>query len=329
MGQRKPYRRRRVDLPGRVLRCAGDPRHLRAGAADAVRGRRAGRAGPHQRAVCAGVRGPGRIRRRWPELLDRAPLGPATAAALAVLALPAMAGPWRVDVPPPRRQEHRDRALRRRGAAVRAGDRRHAAHAAASLCAAQPGRVRWRGRRCSSPRAGCWARPTTRSPRSPTGWRWCWLSLLAAIALVWAGVLYTWRWFAAHADSLLARALALDPRASAPGPVRRRADRPEPAGIAVAGDAGGVPAGDQLGLVLVAGDAAGQRRPAGAGPQHPRVHVGPAQPARRPDDGRRWPASAMPRCSARPLRSRWATCCGGGAGWRRRTGWRRWCSAWR
>ena len=34
------------------------------------------------------------------------------------------------------------------------------------------------------------------------------LSLLAAVALVWAGVLYTWRWFAAHADSLLARALA-------------------------------------------------------------------------------------------------------------------------
>ena len=33
------------------------------------------------------------------------------------------------------------------------------------------------------------------------------LSLLAAIALVWACVLYTLRWFAAHADSLLARAL--------------------------------------------------------------------------------------------------------------------------
>ncbi|MFD0740016.1 bifunctional DedA family/phosphatase PAP2 family protein [Lysobacter koreensis] len=33
------------------------------------------------------------------------------------------------------------------------------------------------------------------------------LSLLAAIGLVWAGVLYTWRWFAAHADTLLARAL--------------------------------------------------------------------------------------------------------------------------
>ena len=32
--------------------------------------------------------------------------------------------------------------------------------------------------------------------------------LLAAIALVWAGVLYTWRWFAQHADALLARALA-------------------------------------------------------------------------------------------------------------------------
>ncbi|WP_363798766.1 VTT domain-containing protein [Lysobacter firmicutimachus] len=31
--------------------------------------------------------------------------------------------------------------------------------------------------------------------------------LLAALALVWAGVLYTWRWFANHADNLLARAL--------------------------------------------------------------------------------------------------------------------------
>ncbi|KAB8316143.1 phosphatase PAP2 family protein [Tolypothrix campylonemoides VB511288] len=32
-------------------------------------------------------------------------------------------------------------------------------------------------------------------------------ALLAAIALVWAATLYTWRWFAAHADHLLARAL--------------------------------------------------------------------------------------------------------------------------
>ena len=32
-------------------------------------------------------------------------------------------------------------------------------------------------------------------------------ALVAAIALVWACVLYTWRWFAAHADNLLARAL--------------------------------------------------------------------------------------------------------------------------
>ena len=33
------------------------------------------------------------------------------------------------------------------------------------------------------------------------------LALLAALALAWACVLYTWRWFAAHADALLARAL--------------------------------------------------------------------------------------------------------------------------
>ena len=32
--------------------------------------------------------------------------------------------------------------------------------------------------------------------------------LLAAVALAWAAVLYTYRWFAAHADALLARALA-------------------------------------------------------------------------------------------------------------------------
>ena len=31
--------------------------------------------------------------------------------------------------------------------------------------------------------------------------------LIAAVALVWACVLYTWRWFAGHADNLLARAL--------------------------------------------------------------------------------------------------------------------------
>ena len=33
------------------------------------------------------------------------------------------------------------------------------------------------------------------------------LGLFAALALVWALVLYTWRWFAVHADNLLARAL--------------------------------------------------------------------------------------------------------------------------
>ncbi len=33
------------------------------------------------------------------------------------------------------------------------------------------------------------------------------LALVAVLALVWASVLYTWRWFAGHADQLLARAL--------------------------------------------------------------------------------------------------------------------------
>ena len=32
-------------------------------------------------------------------------------------------------------------------------------------------------------------------------------ALVAAVALVWAAVLYTWRWFAGHADRLLERAL--------------------------------------------------------------------------------------------------------------------------
>jgi hypothetical protein len=31
--------------------------------------------------------------------------------------------------------------------------------------------------------------------------------LLLAVTVVWAGVLYTWRWFAGHADRLLERAL--------------------------------------------------------------------------------------------------------------------------
>ncbi|SDY16475.1 bifunctional DedA family/phosphatase PAP2 family protein [Lysobacter enzymogenes] len=36
---------------------------------------------------------------------------------------------------------------------------------------------------------------------------WVLGALLVAVAAVWAGVLYTWRWFANHADNLLARAL--------------------------------------------------------------------------------------------------------------------------
>src|SRR5690606_39932588 len=33
------------------------------------------------------------------------------------------------------------------------------------------------------------------------------LALVAVLALAWAVVLYSWRWFARHADALLARAL--------------------------------------------------------------------------------------------------------------------------
>ncbi|EEF93707.1 Tat pathway signal sequence domain protein, partial [Catenibacterium mitsuokai DSM 15897] len=78
---------------------------------------------------------------------------------------------------------------------------------------------------------------------------------------------------------------ALDPRASAPGPLRRRADRSQPPRIGLAGDAGGVSAGDQLDLVHLAGDLAGQRRAAADRPHRARVHVDPAQSAGRPADG--------------------------------------------
>ena len=88
--------------------------------------------------VCATL---GAFMRRCAELLDRAPLGRAIAQRWPFSPLSAVAGPRRIAVPPQGMQEHRHRALRRRGAAVRARHRRHAAHAAAHATAAQPGRL--------------------------------------------------------------------------------------------------------------------------------------------------------------------------------------------
>ena len=101
----------------RVLRCAGLRRHRGArrcrccsrwarwsawGTSTGLRGR---------------MRGGRRVRGRCAELLDRPSLGPEDARALAVPALSAIAGSRRERFPPPRQQEHPDRALRRRGAA--------------------------------------------------------------------------------------------------------------------------------------------------------------------------------------------------------------------
>src|SRR5690606_36685359 len=71
--------------------------------------------------------------RRRVELLAGPPLGPEPARALAVPPLSAIHRPRRTAVPPPWAEGHRHRALRRRGAAVRAGGGRHARHAAAPL----------------------------------------------------------------------------------------------------------------------------------------------------------------------------------------------------
>src|SRR5690606_5488379 len=89
---------------------------------------------------------------RRAELLDRAPLGAAAARTRAVPALSPAARARRGTVPPARRQEHRDRPLRRRGAPVRAGDRRYPAHAAAPLPAGERIRGHRLGRGVPGPR---------------------------------------------------------------------------------------------------------------------------------------------------------------------------------
>src|SRR5690606_231078 len=143
--------------------------------------------------------------------------------------------------------------------------------------------------------------------------------LAVVLALAWAAVLYTYRWFARHADSLLARALrwtrmhprlgrsaaalidpnppvpasllipaacALDAHASTAGPLRGGDDRSQPARVGLAADPGRLPAGDRRGVVRAAGHGADAQRAAGAGPGRPRGDAAAAQPARRPADGR-------------------------------------------
>jgi membrane protein DedA with SNARE-associated domain/membrane-associated phospholipid phosphatase len=62
------------------------------------------------------------------------------------------------------------------------------------------------------------------------------LALLAVLAAVWAGVLYTWRWFARHADNLLAQALRwtrAHPRLGRYAAALIDPNRPESASLAI------------------------------------------------------------------------------------------------
>src|SRR3546814_1077833 len=83
LDRRASARGRTGDLRDRVLRRGDRGWRDRAGAAAAVRDRRADRAWRTVRPLCGGVRGAGRVHRRWPELLDRPPLGFAAARGVA------------------------------------------------------------------------------------------------------------------------------------------------------------------------------------------------------------------------------------------------------
>src|SRR3546814_449131 len=83
LDRRASARGRTGDLRDRVLRRGDRGRRDRAGAAAAVRDRRADRAWRTVRPLCGGVRGAGRVHRRWPELLDRPPMGFAAARGVA------------------------------------------------------------------------------------------------------------------------------------------------------------------------------------------------------------------------------------------------------
>ncbi len=127
--------------------------------------------------------------------------------------------------------------------------------------------------------------------------------LVAAIALVWAGVLYTWRWFAAHADALLARALAwtrAHPRLGRYTGALIDPNRPESASLVMLAVC--LLAISWAWFSLLAGLLA-SGGPLRLRPPCPRADVEPAQPVGRPPDGvagqpgrRAWcsaPASAV------------------------------------
>src|SRR3546814_1352204 len=80
--------------------------------------------------------------------------------------------------------------------------------------------------------------------------------------------------------------VALDPHASAAGALRGGDDRPQPPGVGLAADPGGLPAGHRRGLVRAAGHGVDAQRAAGAGPRRLRDDAHAAQPAGRPPDGR-------------------------------------------
>src|SRR3546814_2337993 len=62
--------------------------------------------------------------------------------------------------------------------------------------------------------------------------------------------------------------------------------RPQPPGVGLASDPGGLPAGHRRGLVRAAGHVVDAQRAAGAGPRRLRDDAHAAQPAGRPPDGR-------------------------------------------
>src|SRR3546814_2964389 len=157
------------------------------------------------RPLCGGVRGAGRVQRRWPELLDRTPPGFAAARGVAVRALPAAARPQRRGVPAQRAEGHRDRALHRPDPAVRAGRRGHGADADQALPAGQCARG---GDLALLFLVPGWLLGHAYDAVAAVANRLALAigGLAVVLALAWAAVLYTYRWFARHADSLLARA---------------------------------------------------------------------------------------------------------------------------